>query len=129
MVKYKAKVVGVYDGDTITCDIDLGFGIVLHSQKIRLYGINTPEVRGKERDKGLIVRDIVKDMILDKDITLETIDNHKKGKYGRWLGKIYTSRGLFLNEWLVINGHSDTYMLKKGDKLTGSQLNHDHSQL
>ena len=42
---YKAYVRSVYDGDTITVDIDVGFGITLTSQKIRLRGIDTPEVR------------------------------------------------------------------------------------
>ncbi len=50
---YKVKkVVNVYDGDTITVDIDLGFNMVMCNQKLRLYGINTPEVRGEEREEG-----------------------------------------------------------------------------
>ena len=49
---YKAEVVSVYDGDTITVDIDLGFNVVLRKQKIRLGGINTPEIRGEEREEG-----------------------------------------------------------------------------
>ena len=44
---YKAFVTDVYDGDTITVDIDLGFWTTLHKQKIRLYGINTPELKGE----------------------------------------------------------------------------------
>ena len=43
---YKAMCVGVYDGDTVTLDIDLGFNHSMNNQKIRLFGINTPEVRG-----------------------------------------------------------------------------------
>ena len=38
---YKAYVEQVYDGDTITCTIDCGFGINCKKQKVRLYGINT----------------------------------------------------------------------------------------
>ena len=51
---YPIEIVSVYDGDTITCNIDLGFKIKLYKQKIRLFGINTPEVRGKSRPEGLI---------------------------------------------------------------------------
>ena len=51
MYEYKATVTKVYDGDTITVDFDLGFGILIRKQKIRLLGINTPEVRGPERRK------------------------------------------------------------------------------
>ena len=43
---YNAFVTSVYDGDTITCNIDCGFGVILQKQKIRLYGLNTPEMRG-----------------------------------------------------------------------------------
>jgi micrococcal nuclease len=87
MYTYNATVTNVYDGDTITVDIDLGFGIWMKGQKIRLYGINTPEVRGEEREEGLKVRDFVRGEILDQRIKLETIRD-SKGKYGRWLGII-----------------------------------------
>lgn len=43
---YAAQVVSVYDGDTITVDIDLGLEVWLKGQKIRLLNIDTPEVRG-----------------------------------------------------------------------------------
>ena len=46
MYEYRAKVRGVYDADTITVDIDLGFGIIYTGQKLRLLGIDAPEVRG-----------------------------------------------------------------------------------
>ena len=51
--EYNAIVTKVYDGDTITVDIDLGLGVWLKKQTIRLYGINTPELRGDEREEGL----------------------------------------------------------------------------
>ena len=82
---YPIEIVSVYDGDTITVNIDLGFGVELKKQKIRLYGINTPEVRGSSRDLGIISRDYVREKILDKNIMLQSIKD-KKGKYGRWLG-------------------------------------------
>lgn len=49
---YQAKIISVYDGDTCTAVIDLGFRISFEI-KLRLAGINTPELRGEERDKGL----------------------------------------------------------------------------
>ena len=57
---YQAKVVEVYDGDTVRMDIDLGFRIVLHNESLRLWGVDTPEVRGDERERGIEVRDLVK---------------------------------------------------------------------
>lgn len=103
--RYTAFVDSVYDGDTITCTIDCGFGITLKKQKIRLYGINTKEVRGEERAEGLKVRDILRDKILGQNIELQTIQD-RKGKYGRYLG-IIIKDGVNLNDWLVDNGHAE----------------------
>lgn len=99
---YGAYVSDVYDGDTITCDIDIGFGIALKNQKIRLFGINTPEVRGDERPEGIVSRDRLRDLVLNKTITLYTIKD-SKGKFGRWLGvlKILNTN---INQLLVDEG-------------------------
>ena len=85
---YKAYVTDVYDGDTITCIVDCGFNLGIQKTKIRLYGINTPELRGEEREMGIYVRDELRKKILNKHVFLKTIKD-KKGKYGRFLGKIY----------------------------------------
>lgn len=85
---YRARVVSVYDGDTCRVDIDLGLGTWIHNESIRLHRINTPEVRGAEREQGLISRDFVRDLIDGKEIFLQTVKD-KKGKYGRYLGEIW----------------------------------------
>ena len=107
MYNYKAKIIAVYDGDTVTAQVDLGFN---HFQimKLRLYGIDTPELRGEEREQGLIVRDIVRAMILDKEVEIDTYKD-KQGKFGRYLATIKID-GLDLNQWLVDNGHATVYV-------------------
>ncbi|MBC3757886.1 MULTISPECIES: thermonuclease family protein [Hyunsoonleella] len=107
MYTYKAKIIDVYDGDTVTAVVDLGF---LHFQemKLRLYGIDTPELRGAEKEQGKIVRDIVRDMILDKEVTIRSYKD-KQGKYGRYLANIILDNGLDFNQWLVDNGHAEPY--------------------
>lgn len=102
MYEYNATVTKVYDGDTITVDIDLGLNMIFTGQKIRLFGIDTPEVRGDEREEGLKSRDWLQGMILGKSILIRTIKD-KKGKYGRYLGKIYIGN-LCLNDELVTLG-------------------------
>lgn len=57
---YQAEVVRVYDGDTVFMDIDLGFKVVLHNESLRLWGVDTPEVRGEEKERGVRVRDLVR---------------------------------------------------------------------
>jgi|TARA_R110000822_G_C14997673_1_gene460399 micrococcal nuclease len=107
MYEYKATVTKVYDGDTITVDFELGFGIILKSQKIRLLGINTPEVRGKSKPEGLISRDALRTRILGKVITIKT-SKDKKGKFGRWLGEVFIEEEN-VNQWLIAEGHAKPY--------------------
>lgn len=57
MYEYTAIVREVYDGDTVTVDVDLGLCTWLHGQKLRLYGINAPEMRGEQRTAGTVTRD------------------------------------------------------------------------
>ena len=105
MYEYEAIVTQVYDGDTITVDIDLGFDVILKKQKIRLLGIDTPEVRGPERANGLISRDALRGRILDKQVIIKT---EKRGKYGRWLGIIYI-KDTNINQWLINEGYAKEY--------------------
>ncbi|NJO90817.1 MAG: hypothetical protein HC831_19010 [Chloroflexia bacterium] len=113
MYEYNAFVNGVYDGDTITVDIDLGFGVFMKNQKIRLFGINTPEIRGEERNLGLISRDILRKWILEKNIIIHT-QKDQKGKYGRWLGTIIIKdeSGIShnINEKLLNEGYANPYL-------------------
>jgi len=100
---YNAKITKVYDADTVTAIVDCGFSINLRI-RIRLYGINAPEVRGKERPEGLKSRDYLRSLILDKYVILETIKD-KKGKYGRYIGIIHLD-GKNVNELLVENKYA-----------------------
>lgn len=84
-----ATLVRVVDGDTVDCDIDLGFGVWLKNQRIRLYGINAPETRTKdleEKKAGLAAKLRLIALISDKFVLTSVKD--KKGKYGRILGII-----------------------------------------
>jgi len=100
LYQYKAFVTKVYDGDTITVEIDLGFKTLVKGEKIRLRRINAPEVRGDQREAGLKSRDYLRVIILNKEIILETIKD-KKGKYGRYLGEVFHKQKD--GEWLNIN--------------------------
>ena len=85
---YKAYVTKVYDGDTVTVDIDLGLNVFAKKEKIRLSRINAPELRGEEREEGLKSRDFLRSLIFKKEILVQTIKD-RKGKYGRYLGEIF----------------------------------------
>ncbi len=106
MYQYKAKIISVYDGDTVTAVVDLGF-LVSKEMKLRLFGIDTPELRGEERPQGLIVRDILRERILNKEVIINSYKD-KQGKYGRYLATILLD-GEDINQWLLDNGHAKPY--------------------
>ena len=104
---YKARVTSGYDGDTFTADIDLGLAVMVKGEKLRLYRINTPEVRGAEREAGLLSRDFLREKIDGKEVIIQTIKD-KKGKYGRYLAEVYLTdidgNLINLNDMLVNKG-------------------------
>ena len=97
---YRARVKSVYDGDTCTVDIDLGLRVWLKGEKLRLYGINAPELRGSERPEGLKSRDYLRSLIDGQDIRIET-HRDKRGKYGRYLASIFIQQNS--GNWLNVN--------------------------
>ena len=97
---YRALVSYVYDGDTCTVDIDLGLHAWVHDEKIRLARINTPELRGEEREQGLLARDYLREQIDGKEIFVQTMKDDK-GKYGRYIGEIWLEKSA--NEWVNVN--------------------------
>lgn len=108
--KYAANVIAVYDGDTITVDIYLGLGIWIKGKKIRLLGINAPEIIAKnaaEKQKGYQARAPLRTLLLGKAILLET-QHDKVGKYGRLLATVYlrihADSLLNVNRWMSKHG-------------------------
>tara|TARA_R100000808_G_scaffold24982_1_gene60154 strand:+ start:5795 stop:6124 length:330 start_codon:yes stop_codon:yes gene_type:complete len=107
MFEYRAYICRVYDGDTVTADIDLGFGVTLRKQKLRLLGINAPEIRGESRPTGLISRDQLREKIGNKTVVIRT-QKDKRGKYGRWLAEIFID-DVNVNKWLISEGLATPY--------------------
>jgi micrococcal nuclease len=85
---YKAFISAAYDGDTVTADIDLGLKTVVKGETLRLNRINTPEVRGAEREAVLIIRDWLRERIVGRTVMIETFKD-SKGKYGRYIAEIW----------------------------------------
>lgn len=115
MYEYRCTVVKIIDGDTVDVDIDLGFGVWMRNERIRLYGIDTPESRTRdveEKKYGLAAKKFLTDMLDDKGgIVLKT---HKdaEGKFGRILGELwrttnYTDQSI--NEYMIEKHHAVRY--------------------
>lgn len=106
---YRAVITSVYDGDTCTADIDLGFHTWCKNEKLRLNRINAPEIRGAERPQGLLARDWLRDQIDGKAVVVETIKD-AKGKYGRYLAEIWLEvdgNWVNINDLLVEKGFAE----------------------
>ncbi len=115
MYEYRAKVIKVIDGDTVDVDIDLGFGISLNNERVRIMGIDTPESRTRdkvEKKFGLASKARLKEL-LGKTTVLKTQINKKgedmKGKFGRVLGDFVTESGKMVTEVMIKEGHCVPY--------------------
>lgn len=112
----------VYDGDTLRLDVDCGFGIWKHREAFRLFGIDTPEIRGGTNDTrlaGQLARARLIELIEEHgefwggEGTLLTIRTFKdeQEKYGRFLCEILTrDESDTLNRLLIIEGHAKPYL-------------------
>ena len=109
---YRAVVVRVVDGDTIDVDIDLGFYVWIKKQRIRLLGIDAPEVKGDTRPEGLAATEHLKALIEGESIILRTVKGDDGGdrddSFGRWLGTIYHG-DLDVNAEMIRSGHAIPY--------------------
>lgn len=109
---YRANVVRVIDGDTVDVDIDLGFYVWIRKQRIRLVGIDVPEVTGDARREGLAATAHLKSLIENESIILRTIKGNDGGdrddSFGRWLGTIYHG-DMDVNVEMLRSGHAVAY--------------------
>lgn len=126
MYEYKAVVVKVIDGDTVDVDIDLGFNVWLKKQRIRLYGIDTPESRTRDKVEKMF-GNLAKAKVLDfcpigSNIVLQTKTDGSRGKYGRILGELVTLDGTNVNTFLVENNYAVTYFGKSKNEIADEQL-------
>lgn len=128
MYEYKAKVVHIVDGDTVDVDIDLGFGIWMKDERVRLMGIDTPESRTRnleEKKFGLASKARLTELLSD-NIVLKTQVNKNgedmKGKFGRILGdfSVYYApqdRWMMATEIMILEGHAVPYFGGSKDEL------------
>ena len=92
MYEYKCEILKVVDGDTVDVDIDLGFGIWLKNERVRIMGIDTPESRtsdATEKKFGLASKTKLKSLLGKTGVLKTQVDKKgedMKGKFGRILG-------------------------------------------
>jgi micrococcal nuclease len=114
MYEYKCKILKVVDGDTVDVDIDLGFGVMLKNERVRIMGIDTPESRTRDKVEDLFgeaAKARVKEL-LSGDVVLKTQINKNgedmKGKFGRILGD-FVIEDKMLTDIMIEEGHAVAY--------------------
>ena len=113
MYEYRFELDRVVDGDTVDINLDLGFDVRLVKQRVRLFGLNTPESRTRdleEKQYGLAAKARLKELLENaKTLSLRTrIDKKARGKYGRILGTLFADE-VNINRLLIDEGHAIEY--------------------
>lgn len=124
MYEYKCTIDRVVDGDTIDATIDLGFS-VLYKSRVRLYGIDTPESRTRDKDekaRGLLAKKFLQEQIDSGDsICLQTKMKDSRGKFGRVLASVIVD-DVNINELMVEKNHAVAYYGQNKDEIKKSHL-------
>ena len=124
MYEYGCKVTRVVDGDTVDVILDLGFSI-LHKCRVRLYGIDTPESRTRDKDekvRGKLASKFLKDSIDNgKKVVLRSKLKDSKGKYGRVLGEIIVDN-INLNVSMIEKNLAVAYFGQSKDDIEAEHL-------
>ena len=125
--EYDVKVVKVVDGDTIDVDIDLGFGVTLTDERVRIMGIDTPESRTRDKVEDLFGEAAKARLaqLMSNGGKLITTEDRKgedmKGKFGRILGDFKIGDKL-VTDILIEEGHAVAYFGGNKDEI---QLKHE----
>mgnify|MGYP003636965896 FL=1 len=132
MYEYRARINRVVDGDTVDVDIELGFGIVLSDERVRIMGIDTPESRTRDKVEKLFgkaakykLQELLGEVsVLKTQIARDGED--MKGKFGRVLGDFVTEDGRMVTEVMAESGHCVPYMGgSKEDTQAGHMINRE----
>jgi len=126
MHEYKATMLRIVDGDTVDVDIDLGFGVWLRKQRIRLYGMDTPESRTRdleEKHYGNLSKNFIKDRLPVGTVFKIRTEKDSKGKFGRILGILLDSNDVSINDTMIAQGYAVPYHGQSKEDIEAEHLN------
>ena len=130
MHEYNCTLRRVVDGDTVDVDIDLGFGIWIHNERVRLYGIDTPESRTRdleEKKAGLFAKDVVLHYLPEGSKQVLRTHKDKVGKYGRVLGEFVihdslADRQTTINQFMIDHKIGVEYSGRSKDEIVKQHI-------
>ena len=130
MYEYECTIRKIVDGDTIDVDINLGFNTWINNERVRLYGIDTPESRTRDLEEkkfGLYAKSVVDKYLPvgSKQVLVTHLD--KVGKFGRILGefRIYDGeedRQTTINEYMIRKSIGVEYKGQSKDDIAEQHL-------
>ena len=117
--RYEVELLNVVDGDTVDVNINLGFGIWLRDERVRIMGIDTPESRTRDKVEkvfGLAAKNRLKHLLEEGGVLITTEDRDgedMKGKFGRILGDFeveeYMGQPRRVTDIMIEEGHCVAY--------------------
>lgn len=127
--EYNCKILRIVDGDTVDVDIDLGFGVWMHKERVRIVGIDTPESRTKDKEEkvfGLAAKEYLKGLLPIGSMQIIKTQKDKTGKFGRILGDFIIEHKDDKNNFstksvstvMLENHHAVPYNAENKNKLT-----------
>ena len=109
---YKCIIQRIVDGDTVDIDIDLGFGIWLRKERVRVAGIDTPEKRTRDKIEkvfGLAATAKAHTLIPEGSACIVRTRRDKAGKYGRTMGDFVLQDGRLYTNVMIESHHAVLY--------------------
>jgi len=126
--EYDVVLLKCVDGDTVDVDIDLGFGVWLKDERVRIMGIDTPESRTSDKVEklfGTAAKNRLKELLKNGGKLITTEDKSgedMKGKFGRILGDFRIADGRRVTEIMIEEGHCVAYFGGSKDEI---QIKHE----
>ncbi len=120
---FRVELRSIWDGDTIRVDIDRGHGLIDTGEngkgcKVRFAHIDAPEkqnygsrkVTANEIILGKQAKEFLKDLIVGKQLIMESLKSITKGKYGRYVSILWMEQEdgswLNVNQKMLDEGHA-----------------------
>lgn len=104
------RVTEIHDGDTVTIVRDSFLGIVVKTEKVRLIGIDAPELA--QEPWGRRAKNYLKKLVRESDWQVRVeLDVQQRDRYGRILAYLWDNKGNMINYLLIRNGYAMVYTI------------------
>ena len=125
MYEYNCKIVRIIAGDRVDVEFDLGFAVWLNNQRLRLFGVDSPESRTRDAEEkkfGILAKNFVKGRLpVGSMQILRTRLDDSRGKFGRILGE-FVLEETTLNQLLIVTNNGVPYFGQSKEEIEKAHL-------